>query len=88
MREADLDIHELVGTYATAPVLVIIDVQPQELGLPTSAYTMVEEVALVRLPPPAAMPLASQPGHRTRAGRATRRLPTCPPRLAPSRRRR
>jgi len=45
VREADLDIHEMIGNYVERPVLVVIDVQPQELGLPTSAYMMVEEVA-------------------------------------------
>ena len=48
VREADLDIHEMIGNYVASPVLVVIDVQPQELGLPTSAYTMVEEVASAR----------------------------------------
>jgi 26S proteasome regulatory subunit N8 len=51
VREADLDIHEMIGNYVASPVLVVIDVQPQELGLPTSAYTMVEEVASARTPP-------------------------------------
>ncbi len=35
----------MIRQYTPSPVLVIIDVQPQELGLPTSAYTCVEEVA-------------------------------------------
>ena len=49
IREADLDIHELVAGYCPSPVLVVIDVQPKgELGLPTSAYTVVEEIASAR----------------------------------------
>lgn len=31
-------------SYAPNPVLVIIDVQPTELGLPTKAYYAIEEV--------------------------------------------
>lgn len=46
--QADLDIHDMICNYSASPVLVIIDVQPQELGLPTSAYTVVEEIASVR----------------------------------------
>jgi 26S proteasome regulatory subunit N8 len=44
LRENDLDIHELFRDYAPNPVLVIIDVQPKELGIPTKAYYAVEEV--------------------------------------------
>jgi 26S proteasome regulatory subunit N8 len=33
-----------VCSYASNPVLVIIDVQPKELGIPTKAYYAVEEV--------------------------------------------
>lgn len=31
-------------SYVPTPVLVIIDVQPKELGIPTKAYYAVEEV--------------------------------------------
>lgn len=34
----------LVFSYVPNPVLVIIDVQPKELGIPTKAYYDVEEV--------------------------------------------
>ncbi|CAK9277151.1 unnamed protein product [Sphagnum jensenii] len=44
LRANDLDIHELFRDYASNPVLVIIDVQPKELGIPTKAYYAVEEV--------------------------------------------
>lgn len=44
LRENDLDIHELFRDYAPNPVLVIIDVQPKELGIPTKAYYAVEDV--------------------------------------------
>ncbi|XVF24049.1 hypothetical protein REPUB_Repub13aG0093100 [Reevesia pubescens] len=44
LRENDLDIHGLFNDYVPNPVLVIIDVQPKELGIPTKAYCAVEEV--------------------------------------------
>ncbi|KAJ8443882.1 hypothetical protein Cgig2_032706 [Carnegiea gigantea] len=44
LRENDLDIHRLFSDYVPNPVLVIIDVQPEELGIPTKAYYAVEEV--------------------------------------------
>ncbi|KAL2939812.1 26S proteasome non-ATPase regulatory subunit 7-like protein A [Bienertia sinuspersici] len=44
LRENDLDIHRLFTDYVPNPVLVIIDVQPEELGIPTKAYYAVEEV--------------------------------------------
>lgn len=34
----------MVCSYVPNPVLVIIDVQPKELGIPTKAYYDVEEV--------------------------------------------
>ncbi|CAN1271076.1 26S proteasome non-ATPase regulatory subunit 7 homolog A [Linum perenne] len=44
LRENDLEIHQLFHNYVPNPVLVIIDVQPKELGIPTKAYYDVEEV--------------------------------------------
>ncbi|GJN26146.1 hypothetical protein PR202_gb14054 [Eleusine coracana subsp. coracana] len=44
LRENDLDVHALFNNYVPNPVLVIIDVQPKELGIPTKAYYAVEEV--------------------------------------------
>ncbi|KAJ0102523.1 hypothetical protein Patl1_06544 [Pistacia atlantica] len=44
LRENDLDIHGLFNNYVPNPVLVIIDVQPKELGIPTKAYYAIEEV--------------------------------------------
>ncbi|MCO5547598.1 hypothetical protein L7F22_001049 [Adiantum nelumboides] len=44
LRENDLNIHELFRDYLPNPVLVIIDVQPKEIGIPTKAYYAVEEV--------------------------------------------
>jgi hypothetical protein len=39
----------LICSYVPNPVLVIIDVQPKELGIPTKAYYAVEEVKEVCL---------------------------------------
>ncbi|KAL0003291.1 hypothetical protein SO802_017072 [Lithocarpus litseifolius] len=44
LRENDLDVHGLFNDYVPNPVLVIIDVQPKELGIPSKAYYAVEEV--------------------------------------------
>ncbi|CAL8469453.1 g8994 [Coccomyxa elongata] len=38
LREADLDITELMTNYCDTPLLVICEVQPKEMGLPTTAY--------------------------------------------------
>lgn len=43
IRAGDLDANELIRNYCADPVLVIIDVKPKELGLPTEAYLSVEE---------------------------------------------
>mmetsp|Transcript_697 Transcript_697/g.1128 ORF Transcript_697/g.1128 Transcript_697/m.1128 type:complete len:247 (-) Transcript_697:99-839(-) len=45
IRSADLEINEVFKRYTKNPILVIIDVQPQdELGIPTDAYVAMEEV--------------------------------------------
>ncbi|KAI3917948.1 hypothetical protein MKW98_000182 [Papaver atlanticum] len=44
LRENDLDVHALFHDYVPNPVLVIIDVRPKELGIPTKAYYDIEEV--------------------------------------------
>lgn len=41
--------HYPICSYVPNPVLVIIDVQPKELGIPTKAYYAVEEVKEVCL---------------------------------------
>lgn len=43
IRPADLEINELFRRYTPNPVLVIIEVQPKELGIPTKAYVAIEE---------------------------------------------
>ncbi|XP_024295975.1 26S proteasome non-ATPase regulatory subunit 7 [Oncorhynchus tshawytscha] len=44
LHKNDIAINELVKQYCTNSVLVIIDVKPKDLGLPTEAYISVEEV--------------------------------------------
>lgn len=43
IHTGDLDINELIRSYCVNPVLVIVDVKPRDLGLPTEAYLSVEE---------------------------------------------
>lgn len=49
IRTADLDIHELFRRYHNNPIFVIIDVNPNEVGIPTKAYISKEEVTEVSL---------------------------------------
>ncbi|KAF2070837.1 hypothetical protein CYY_007841 [Polysphondylium violaceum] len=44
IRPADQEINELFRRYTPNPVLVIIEVQPKELGIPTKSYVTIEEV--------------------------------------------
>ena len=50
LRASDLEINELFKRYTPNPLLVIIDVQPKEAGVPTDAYFAVEEIKDVRIP--------------------------------------
>jgi hypothetical protein len=52
LRASDLEINELFKRYTPNPLLVIIDVQPKEAGVPTDAYFAVEEIKDVRVSPP------------------------------------
>ena len=49
LRASDLEINELFKRYTPNPLLVIIDVQPKEVGVPTDAYFAVEEIRDVSL---------------------------------------
>jgi 26S proteasome regulatory subunit N8 len=51
LRASDLEINELFKRYTPNPLLVIIDVQPKEAGVPTDAYFAVEEIKDVRRSP-------------------------------------
>ncbi|KAI8322333.1 hypothetical protein GQ54DRAFT_297451 [Martensiomyces pterosporus] len=44
LRSSDLQINELFKRYTPNPVLVVIDVQPKDIGIPTNAYFSVEEI--------------------------------------------
>ncbi|KAI9209566.1 maintenance of mitochondrial structure and function-domain-containing protein [Polychytrium aggregatum] len=44
LRSSDLEINEMFKRYTPNPVLVIIDVKPNDLELPTDAYFAVEEI--------------------------------------------
>ena len=43
MRSSDLAIHEVFKKYTLHPILVVIDVEPKALGIPTEAYMAVEQ---------------------------------------------
>lgn len=49
LRASDLEINDLFKRYTPNPLLVIIDVQPKEVGVPTDAYFAVEEIKDVRI---------------------------------------
>lgn len=44
IRPGDLRVDQLVRRYTPNPVMVIIDVKPKQLGIPTEAYHAVEEI--------------------------------------------
>ncbi|ODQ67199.1 putative 26S proteasome regulatory particle subunit Rpn8 [Nadsonia fulvescens var. elongata DSM 6958] len=44
LRASDLQINELFKKYTPNPLLLIVDVQPKDIGVPTDAYFAVEEI--------------------------------------------
>lgn len=44
LRGSDLQINELFKKYTPNPLLLVIDVQPKLIGIPTDAYIAVEEI--------------------------------------------
>ena len=44
IRPGDMQIDQLVRRYVPNPVMVIVDVKPKTLGIPTEAYQAVEEI--------------------------------------------
>ncbi|OMH83723.1 26S proteasome regulatory subunit rpn-8 [Zancudomyces culisetae] len=44
LQAADLQINELFKRYVANPVLVVVDVHPKEVGIPTNAYISIEEI--------------------------------------------
>src|SRR4051812_8978423 len=51
LRTSDLEINELFKRYTPNPVLVIVDVKPKDIGIPTDAYFAVEEIKEVMIKP-------------------------------------
>lgn len=49
LRASDLEINDLFKKFIARPVMVIVDVRPQTVGIPTDAYFAVEEIKDVRL---------------------------------------
>ncbi len=44
LAPSDLQINEMFKRYTAHPVLVVINVNPDDLGIPTDAYYAVEEI--------------------------------------------
>jgi len=44
LRASDQEINDLFKRYVAKPVMVIVDVRPQTVGIPTDAYFAVEEI--------------------------------------------
>eukprot|EP01129_Flabellula_baltica_P011915 TRINITY_DN52_c0_g1_i1.p1 TRINITY_DN52_c0_g1~~TRINITY_DN52_c0_g1_i1.p1 ORF type:complete len:315 (+),score=69.85 TRINITY_DN52_c0_g1_i1:52-996(+) len=44
IKPADMEINNLFRRYCANPVFVIVDVEPQEVGIPTKSYIAVQEV--------------------------------------------
>jgi proteasome lid subunit RPN8/RPN11 len=50
LRASDQEINELFKRFVARPVMVIVDVRPNTVGIPTDAYFAVEEIKDVRFP--------------------------------------
>lgn len=48
LRASDQEINDLFKRYIAKPVMVIVDVRPDTVGIPTDAYFAVEEIKDVR----------------------------------------
>ena len=48
LRASDQEINDLLKRYIARPVMVIVDVRPHTVGIPTDAYFAVEEIKDVR----------------------------------------
>lgn len=44
LRASDLEINELFKRFIPRPVMVIVDVRPHTVGIPTDGYFAVEEI--------------------------------------------
>lgn len=81
LRASDLEINELFKRYTPNPLLVIIDVQPKEVGVPTDAYFAVEEIKDVCPHPSSASSLPKTVGVDTKRNRMAPQQPrrSCTP---------
>lgn len=52
LRASDQEINDLFKRFIARPVMVIVDVRPQTVGIPTDAYFAVEEIKDVCSPSP------------------------------------
>ena len=50
LRASDQEINDLFKRFIARPVMVIVDVRPQVVGMPTDAYFAVEEIKDVSYP--------------------------------------
>ncbi len=48
LRASDQEINDLFKKFIARPVMVIVDVRPTTVGIPTDAYFAVEEIKDVR----------------------------------------
>lgn len=51
LRASDQEINDLFKRFIARPVMVIVDVRPHTVGIPTDAYFAVEEIKDVRAQP-------------------------------------
>lgn len=51
LRASDQEINDLFKRFIARPIMVIVDVRPQAVGIPTDAYFGVEEIKDVRTSP-------------------------------------
>lgn len=59
LRASDQEINDLFKRYIAKPVMVIVDVRPDTVGIPTNAYFAVEEIKDVRTSSPPLIPRAN-----------------------------
>ena len=69
LRAADLEINELFKRFIARPVMVIVDVRPHTVGIPTDAYFAVEEIKDVRLFTPSTLTPHTSHAHAYNTGR-------------------
>ena len=49
LKPSDLKINEVFRRYTDNPLLLIVDVQPREVGIPTDAYFAVDDIKTMAL---------------------------------------